>query len=55
MEIFIIIGTDGIVWYHDGMTSGISWEPEGDFNKVLFQKFVEVQREKIDLSSVCKS
>jgi hypothetical protein len=28
-----IIGTDGIVWYHDGMTTGSSCENEGDFDK----------------------
>jgi hypothetical protein len=26
-----IIGTDGIVWYHDGMTTGDSFENEGYF------------------------
>jgi hypothetical protein len=28
-----IIGTDGIVWYHDGITTRSSCENEGDFNK----------------------
>jgi len=28
-----IIGTDGIVWYHDGMTTG-SCENEGDLEKL---------------------
>jgi hypothetical protein len=28
-----IIGTDGIVWYHDGMTTGDSCENEGNFDK----------------------
>jgi len=29
-----IIGTDGIVWYHDGMTPGGSRENEGDLEKL---------------------
>jgi hypothetical protein len=29
-----IIGTDGISWYHDGMTTGSSCEKEGDFDKL---------------------
>jgi len=29
-----IIGTDGIVWYHDGMTTGDSCENEGDLEKL---------------------
>jgi hypothetical protein len=29
----IIIGTDGTVWYHDGMATGSSCENEGDFDK----------------------
>ena len=28
-----IIGTDGMVWYHDGITTRNSCENEGDFNK----------------------
>jgi hypothetical protein len=28
-----IIGTDGILWYHDGITTRSSCENEGDFNK----------------------
>jgi hypothetical protein len=28
-----IIGTDGIVWYHDGMTTGSNCENDGDFDK----------------------
>jgi hypothetical protein len=28
-----IIGTDGMVWYHDGITPRSSCEKEGDFNK----------------------
>ena len=29
-----IIGTDGIVWYHDGLTTGGSCESKGDFDKL---------------------
>ena len=29
-----ILGTDGIVWYYDGMTTGISCENEGDLDKM---------------------
>ena len=28
-----IIGTDGMVWYHDGITTRSSCENEGDFTK----------------------
>ncbi|KIM80002.1 hypothetical protein PILCRDRAFT_39405, partial [Piloderma croceum F 1598] len=28
-----IIGTDGIVWYHDGMTTRSGCENDGDFDK----------------------
>ena len=28
-----ILGIDGIVWYHDGMTTGSSCKNEGDFDK----------------------
>ena len=28
-----IIGTDGIVWYHDSMTTGSNCENDGDFDK----------------------
>ncbi|KIM72758.1 hypothetical protein PILCRDRAFT_32429, partial [Piloderma croceum F 1598] len=27
-----IIGADGIVWYHDGITTGSTCENEGDFD-----------------------
>jgi hypothetical protein len=33
-----IIGTNGIVWYHDGMTTGSSCENEGDFDKFSSKK-----------------
>src|ERR1700677_1387060 len=32
-----IIGTDGIVWYHDGMTTESNCENEGDFDKLSFR------------------
>jgi hypothetical protein len=33
-----IIGADGIVWYHDGMTTGSICENEGDFDKFTSKK-----------------
>ena len=50
-----IIGTDGIVWYHDGMTTGSSCENEGDFDKFSSKKLLRCKRKKTDLSCVCKS
>jgi len=35
-----IIGTDGIVWYHDGITTGSTCENEGDFDKFSNQKIM---------------
>ena len=29
-----IIGSDGMVWYHDGITTRSSCKNEGDFNKL---------------------
>jgi len=49
-----IIGTDGIVWYHDGVTAGSSCEIEGDLTSSL-SKIVEVQKETTDFGSVCES
>jgi hypothetical protein len=50
-----IIGTDGIVWYHDGMATGSSCENEGDFDKFFSRNLLKCKGKKIDLSSVCKS
>ena len=50
-----IIGTDGISWYHDGMTTGSSCENEGDFDKLSSRNLLKCKGEKTDLSGVCKS
>ena len=44
-----IIGTDGIVWYHDGMTTGSSCENEGDFDKFSSKKLLKCKRKKLIL------
>ena len=49
-----IIGT-GILWYHDGMTTGSSCENEGDFDKLSSRNLLKCKGEKTDLSGVCKS
>jgi len=36
-----IIGTDEIVWYHDGMTTGRTCENEGDFDKFSNKKMMK--------------
>src|ERR1700692_2170789 len=36
-----IIETDGIVWYHDGITTGNSCENEGDFDKFSSKKLLK--------------
>jgi len=45
----LIIGNEGMVWYHDGMTTGSSCENEGDFDKFSSRKLFEMRREKIIL------
>src|ERR1700683_4818346 len=50
-----IIGTDGIVWYHDGITTGSSCENEGDFDKLSSRNLLKCIGKKFDLSGVCKS
>ena len=35
-----IIGADGIVWYHDGITTGSTCENEGDFDKFTSKKML---------------
>jgi hypothetical protein len=44
-----IIGTDGIVWYHDGMTTGSSCENEGDFDKFSSRKLLRCKGKKLIL------
>ena len=39
-----IVGTDGTVWYHDGMTTGSSCENEGDFDKFSSKKLLKCKR-----------
>jgi hypothetical protein len=51
----IIIGTDGIAWYHDGMTTGSSCENEGDFDKFSSRNLLKCKAKKTNLSYVCKS
>ena len=36
-----MIGTDEIVWYHDGMTTGSTCENEGDFDKFSNKKMMK--------------
>jgi hypothetical protein len=50
-----IIGTDGIVWYHDGMTTGSSCESEGNFDKLSSRNLLMCKGKKTDPSGVCKS
>jgi hypothetical protein len=44
-----IIGNDGIVWYHDGMTTGIICENEGDFDKFTSKKMWRCKRKNLIL------
>src|SRR6266481_7779075 len=44
-----IIGTDGIVWYHDGMTTRSSCEDEGDFDKFSSRNLLKCQGKKLIL------
>ena len=41
-----IIGTDGIVWYHDGMTIESSCENEGDFDKFSSRNLLKYKGKK---------
>ena len=50
-----VIETGGIVWYHDGMTTGSSCENEGDSDKMSSRHLLKCNRKKTDLSCVCKS
>ena len=44
-----IIGTDGIVWYHDGLTTGSSCENEGNFDKFSSKKLLTCKRKRLTL------
>ena len=44
-----IIGNDGIVWYHDGMTTGSSCENEGDFDKMSSRNLLKCKGKKLIL------
>jgi hypothetical protein len=44
-----IIGNDGIVWYHDGMTTGSSCENEGDFDKMSSRDLLKCKEKKLIL------
>ena len=44
-----IIGTDGIVWYHDGMTTRSSCANEGDFNKMSSRNLLKCKGKKLIL------
>ena len=44
-----IIGTDGMVWYHDGMTTGSSCENEGDFDKLSSKNLLKCKGKKLIL------
>src|ERR1700732_1730913 len=44
-----IIGTDGIVWYHDGMTIGSSCENVGDFDKFFSRNLLKCKGKKLIL------
>ena len=44
-----IIGTDGIVWYHDGMTTGSGCENEGDIDKLSSRDLLKCKGKKLIL------
>jgi hypothetical protein len=44
-----IIGTDGIVWYHDGMTTGSGCENEGDIDKLSSRNLLKCKGKKLIL------
>jgi hypothetical protein len=46
---FITIGTDGIVWYHDGITTGSSCENEGDFDKLSSRNLLKCKGKELIL------
>jgi hypothetical protein len=44
-----IIGTDAIVWYHDGMTTGSNCENDGDFDKLSSNNLLNCKESKLIL------
>ena len=44
-----IIGTHGIVWYHDGMTTGSNCENDGDFDKLSSNNLLNCKGNKLIL------
>ena len=44
-----IIGTDGIVWYHDGMTTRSGCENDGDFDKFSSKNLLKCRGKKLIL------
>jgi len=44
-----IIGTDGIVWYHDGMTTGSNCENDGCFDKFSSSNLLNCRGKKLIL------
>ena len=44
-----IIGTDGIIWYHDGMTSGSNCKNDGDFDKFSSNDLLNYRGKKLIL------
>jgi len=44
-----IIGNDGMVWYHDGMTTGSSCENEGDFDKFFSKNLLKCKGKNLIL------
>ena len=49
-----IIGTDGILWYHDGITTRSSCENEGDFDKFSSRNLWKCKGKKFNLGGICK-
>ena len=44
-----IIGSDGCVWYHDGITTGNTCENEGDFEKLSNKKLLKCKGKNLVL------
>ncbi len=44
-----IIGTDGVAWYHDGMTTGSNCENDGDFDKFSSNNLLNCRGKKLIL------
>jgi len=50
-----MIGTDEIVWYHDGMTTGSTCENEGDFDKFSNKKMMKNKGIVLTMVVLCKN